>query len=420
MFYIFAPNQDTPKMPSSVTIHPVIREQEKKKDGTYPIRFRVTFKRKQKFISTNLVAEQRQLTRMFTIKDPILDETVNNLLRGMRKVVNGIDPFSLDGMDVGDVVKLIERGMSEGEGFRLDFPTYFEKIASEKKKSTLKSTQMSALHALTAFLGTEHFDISVISSSMMRKFERHLIEKHGEGARAVSMYTKTIAHVHRRAQEEFNNEESDEVLIKNPFAYYKCPRQKPSEHRNIDAEIIRKMISMREDLRGRERLGVDLFLISFALMGMNTPDIYKCSKPKNGIIVYNRTKTCEHRDDKAEMHVRMEPCLEKLFSEYKGWDGKHLFMFHNRYSTFENLGRAANVGLKKFSERIGVPKIDVYSARHSWGTIARGLRIEKATVNDCLCHVDEAMRTTDIYIKKDWSILWEANAKVLALFDWPV
>jgi len=28
------------------------------------------------------------------------------------------------------------------------------------------------------------------------------------------------------------------------------------------------------------------------------------------------------------------------------------------------------------------------------------------------------MRVTDIYIDRDWSVIWSANEKVLGLFDW--
>jgi len=28
------------------------------------------------------------------------------------------------------------------------------------------------------------------------------------------------------------------------------------------------------------------------------------------------------------------------------------------------------------------------------------------------------MKVTDIYIDRDWTVIWEANRKVLELFDW--
>lgn len=55
-----------------------------------------------------------------------------------------------------------------------------------------------------------------------------------------------------------------------------------------------------------------------------------------------------------------------------------------------------------------------YISRHSWATIAANdLKIDKYVVHSALNHVDESMRVTEIYIKKDFSAINEANSKVI-------
>lgn len=55
-----------------------------------------------------------------------------------------------------------------------------------------------------------------------------------------------------------------------------------------------------------------------------------------------------------------------------------------------------------------------YISRHSWATIARNdLSIDKETINEALNHADKHMAITDLYIKKDFSAINEANKKVL-------
>ena len=407
-------------MPSTVTIAPVILKQQLRQDGTYPVKIRVTFKRESKRLSTNFTVEKHQLTRSMEIRDQDVADAIDAVIRDMRRAVNTLSPFRLESMNVNEVVAYIEDYLvNEAHQFSLDFPAYCaEKVAGKPKAARMN--YMCAVRSLGAFLGTEHYDISVISSSMMKRYENYLRKKYGDTARAVSLYTSSIAAVHRWARQEYNNEESDELLIKNPFEYYKCPKRVFGVHRDIDMAVVRKMQEMRTSLSGLERLGVDFFLISFGLMGMNAPDIYKCRKPKEGIIVYNRTKTESVRPDKAEMHVRLEPWMDRLLAEYRDYGGEYLFMFHNRYAHYNYLGKAANTGLKRFRERIGYDKkIDVYSARHTWGTFARSLRIDRSTVDECLCHADTSMRMADIYIRRDWSILWDANAEVLSQIGWP-
>lgn len=62
--------------------------------------------------------------------------------------------------------------------------------------------------------------------------------------------------------------------------------------------------------------------------------------------------------------------------------------------------------------------MEFYAARHSWATIARNdAKVDMYTVHTALNHVDETMKVTDIYIKKDNSLIDEANKSVLALLD---
>ena len=67
----------------------------------------------------------------------------------------------------------------------------------------------------------------------------------------------------------------------------------------------------------------------------------------------------------------------------------------------------------------GLPPFTFYAARKTWATIARKAGVEKATIDECLIHVGE-LKMADIYIERDYSLLNEANRKVLAMFEWPM
>ena len=73
-------------------------------------------------------------------------------------------------------------------------------------------------------------------------------------------------------------------------------------------------------------------------------------------------------------------------------------------------------GLKEVGQIIGIERLQHYSARHSWATIAyNDCGIDKYVVHQALNHVDPTTAITDIYIKKDWSVIDRANRKVLDL-----
>lgn len=406
-------------MSALITIAPVIYGQYRRKDGSYVVKVRVTFRRQSKYITTNIVALPAQLTKKLEVKDSALKDKIDIVIVRMRSAANSIDMCELDSAGVDYVVQKIQQIIrDEDYVFTLDFFEYGARVASEKPKNS-QTNYMCAIHSLSDYMGVKSADITAISSSLMRGYEQYLRKTYGNNARAVSLYTSAIAYIHRRAQQEYNNEETGEIYIPNPFAYYKCPKQAPSKHRNVDKAVIQKMISMRQELSGRERLGVDIFLLSFGLMGMNTPDLYSCRAPKNGVIMYERTKTRERRSDNAEMQVQIDKHIQKLYGEYIDSTRKRAFSFHLHYCNYKNLGRAANVGLSEFKARIKLnTDITVYSARHAWASIAYSIGVDKTIINDCLCHVDQGMRTTDIYVERDWSVLWKANAKVLSKFKW--
>lgn len=63
------------------------------------------------------------------------------------------------------------------------------------------------------------------------------------------------------------------------------------------------------------------------MMGMNSADFYNAPTVENGIISYQRTKTRTRREDKAEMKVRIEPEIKKLFEKYSDPSGEKVFIF---------------------------------------------------------------------------------------------
>jgi integrase len=91
------------------------------------------------------------------------------------------------------------------------------------------------------------------------------------------------------------------------------------------------------------------------------------------------------------------------------------------FSSHTTFNACVNKELKSIGEKVGVPGLNFYSARHSWATLAvNTARVDKYTVHAALNHADTTMRVTDIYIKKDYSLIDEANEKVLDIIYSPL
>jgi hypothetical protein len=83
------------------------------------------------------------------------------------------------------------------------------------------------------------------------------------------------------------------------------------------------------------------------------------------------------------------------------------------------LDRVVNNGLKMVGKDIGVSNLTYYYARHTMASIcANKLGIDVARVDEMLNHSDPKLAIARVYIEKDFTPLWEANKKLIDLFDW--
>lgn len=419
----------------AITVDYVILPHLKKEDGTNFIRLRITHKRKSKYIKTNISVTAEDLTRSGNLKNQGKEDLADAEVKKWRKIVDKMPTLAQDEMDVAEVVGYIKAKIVEEEVFRLNFAQYGRDLAEEKKFTTAGNYR-ATMACLCRFFGHEP-DISEITVKSMRDFEAfirsekrkayspkkdEIVEDKGKRQRSESTvvkYLSVMKAVYRSARKAFN--EPDQGLMRIPvdvFEYYDVPVAPPVEHRDIPSEWVQMMIDQRKDLRGRERLAVDAFLISFGLMGINAVDMYKCAKAKDGVVHYFRTKTTDKKADKAEMYVRIEPCIEALTKAYS--DKSKMFDFSNRYISHRQFTHALNIGLRQWIERNKLKDFTFYSARHTWATLgaSKKVGVDLAMITEGLSHSDASRKMDMVYIRKDWERVWDANAKVLGLFDW--
>jgi hypothetical protein len=370
-----------------------------------------------KYLPTTEFARKGDYTKEMSIKSNSLLKRITTLIEQVEGIIAEKNVFELDVMTVEELAQFIASKMKKKEKFQLDFFEFGEQWISKKKKYSAMNYRC-AMNSFAKFLETRHLDISCITSSLLRRYESFLHEKHGRDARAVSLYTSHIAAIHAEARRVHNDDELDEVKIKNPYEYYTPPKQKPAPKVSLPKESIQKLIDIRHSLSKYDKLAVDIFLLSFITMGSNVPDLYYAKFDSPGVIHYNRTKTKERRYDGAPMYIRLEPITKPLYEEYLDPTGERAFKLHHQYSFYKSIADKGNDRLKKVAKEHGIKSFTMRWARRSFGTITNSFGTNKSLINDMLCHVDDSMAVTDIYIEKDWTLLWEANKKFLEQFDW--
>ena len=222
--------------------------------------------------------------------------------------------------------------------------------------------------------------------------------------RAQSLYLNAIKKIYNDAERDYG--------IK-PFSSFRIdiPRQQHKVSRALDKDTLIRIFSYKGKNR-RATLARDCAILSFCLCGTNSADLFSAPPIKKNTLSYDRAKTKDRRHDNAHIEIDIPNQIRELVRRYKGT--ATAFCFNSTYNNFQSFNKHLNVGLKKIQEDLGLDRLTFYAFRHSWATIARNdLGIDKYTVHECLNHQDTETSIDDIYIKKDFRLINEANKKVV-------
>lgn len=391
------------------TFKAMIKKGNKKADGTWNVVIRFTHKTKVRFIPTTLYITKKDITASYKIKNANILDRCNDIIKEYRSRLSELS-LEFNDIDIDTIVSYI-RQKKENKG--VSFTDFANKWIYSSTIKGIKNYK-TALNALYAFVGRDNILCEEINVKTMKAFENALKDR----PRAQSLYPNCIKTIFNAAKEYYNDEDNDIIRIKHSLDKYKPVEQNIAEKRALDVETIRRIFALPYDnikvkeKSSRHDLALDCFRLSFCLMGMNSADLFNATEIDGNTIVYDRMKTKDRRRDKAEIQVKITDYIKPLVEKYKG--KTRVFNFYERFTTMESFNRAINIGLKEIGKEINIERLQFYAARHSMATIAvNEVGISKYIVNDMLNHTDQSLRVTELYIKKDFSHINEANVKLL-------
>ncbi|MBO4656160.1 MAG: phage integrase SAM-like domain-containing protein [Bacteroidales bacterium] len=407
-----------------ITYKPTIDKGGRRRDGTYPVKIRVIFKRQVRRLPTTLVCRDGDITRSGKIKNETINARAGELIDRMRSACSELSPFVLADWNIDELIDYIKRKLSNKK-FSLDFFEFADEYINVKSKPTRKSYE-SALNAFTRYLGKRKCDINDISHRMMLDFVKwyeeqpavHLNQsglyvatrRHKIKAGASSMYIAKLAHIFNAAKFQYNDEDAESIVIpRNPFYGFQKAYPESKGQPPLDVEVIQRMIDAKPIVEN-ERIALALFMLSFVTMGANMADLWAARPIVGDIWKYNRQKTGAPAQVKITEQAR-------FYASALGGEGEWWLPQIHRWKSIDSATINLNKSLRRWAEREGIESFTFYSARHTWATLARKLKVEKATVDEALTHKGE-YRMADIYAERNWELSWEANRKVLALFRW--
>lgn len=417
-----------------ITVKPVVHAHRKRKDGTFPVTIRVTFARQSRFLPTTISCTAADLTRSLKIKNAEIVAQTNALCDRLRAEAARLNPFELQGKTVDWVVARLTDALRQ-QDFRLDFFTWAETFLQTKTEGNRRKYD-TALRAFARFLGKPHIDINDITHTLLVDFAdacdagpkmsysylRGTVKPSNKPRTGPISphYLSKLSHIYDAAKDRYNDEDGGAVVIpRSPFRKLDMTPPAPTTaQKPLPVWLLQAMID-DNDASSMERRALDVFLVGFALMGANIADLWEAVPPRASWWGYNRRKTRNRRADKAFIRCEIPPEIGPFLARLGAGRSATVWL-----PVLRNLGKNAaiagmmvNRGLRSWCERRGIEVFTFYACRHSWATLARKIRVEKATVDEALGHVGD-YRLTDIYAERDWERIAEANRRVIALLRW--
>jgi hypothetical protein len=300
----------------------------------------------------------------------------------------------LDGLNAREVRDRILEEMSPAEHRPERLLETFRIYAAQPKlKPRTKEIYLATVARILAFdPKAERLTFADIDVGWMDRFDSFL---------AQTSPKKNARNIHHRnIRAVFNYARKRGFTQNYPFLIYEI-RNEATKKRALSAEMLRTLFYA--DLPEWQRKYVDFFFASFFLIGMNTEDLLHATDIVDGRLEYRRAKTAK------PYSIKMEPECQAIFRRMAG--KSYLLNPLDTYAkTCHWTSKVDNV-LKDIAARLGLPRISMYWARHSWITIATDLDIPPKTVEAAAGHSGGSV--TDIYIDFDRSKIDFANRVVM-------
>lgn len=382
-----------------------------KADGTYPVKVRLTHKRRTTKISTGIFVAKSNVTKSLKIKDAQVRDAMDDIEFRWRRYINELG-FHLETMTLKQIAEYLKDKEQYGGRFKLGFMEYSRGCIAAWPDSKAKNYRKS-INVFERIIG--EIDVNELTPAHLLRFERESLKRAPKGAGAAHL--QRLKALYAMAQKEHNNPYDGQSRIPySPFDYFQCSiKVEPAEQRAIEVAAIQRIINVKPT-SFVEELVRDIWLLSFGLAGVNLADMvsWERSQFKDGVISYRRQKI-KALGKRADMQIRLEPPIEAIAKKYLAESGDKLFDFQRKA-----LSQILYVRLPSLAQKAEInDTFHFYSARHSWATIARNqLGVDMYTVNESLVHVTSELKMADVYVKRDYSHIWEVNRRVVDLFDW--
>lgn len=387
-----------------------------RKDGLYPVRVRVTYRRIRQYYSTGKAMTPEDWDALPTTKARALlavrkdIESSYNIVRDAVEELATVGDFSFDALNT----------RLKGAATDTVNTAFRAKIAALRYEGRIGNMQNynTVLKGLERFAGSR-ISFDSVTPSWLRRYELFL---RGEGKKQT-----TIAISMRTLRAIINEAKRDGVIKEQqyPFGRGKYEIQEGEGRKlALTLEQIGKIANYDDgtDTTAKYR---DYWLFLYLCNGINMADFVKLkySDIIDGEICFVRQKTERTTKTRKEIRAivteRMQQIIDRrgnpptangyIFPVLDGTEDPLLLKHKTQYLT-----RAINKRMAEVADRLGIGHISTYTARHSFATVLKRAGANIAYISESLGHQD--LKTTENYLASFEREERQKNAELLTRF----
>lgn len=372
------------------------------KDGTYPVKLRVTYDRKSKLYKTEFSISEDDFIKVMgksprgDYKDIRLE--LNDIEVQAGEVLDKLSAFSFDDFEK----KYLNRNTDVSNIFEL-FKIKMSELENEDRLGTLNTYQY-ALKSFKEFFPSKRLETSEITIKFLNAYEKWMLNR-GRSLTSIGIYLRCL-----RAIYNISIEQNQLTGLSSPFGKKKYQIPEP---RNIKKALnigeIKLLYNYKAQGGSPEQMYKDLWFFSYLCNGMNMKDI--CLLQHKNIdgnhIYFFREKTINSNRDSKPIDVIIIDEIREILNRWasKG-DSQEDFIFpfitnemdaRKVIATVKQVTKMTNKYIRHIASEVGIEKnISTYWARHSYATVLKRSNVGMAFISEQLGHKN--LKTTESYL----------------------
>ena len=366
------------------------------KDGAYPVKLRVTYKRRTRLFKTKFHLTEDDFQKTIGERPRNEYKVLHQKLIGVEKnaleIISNLKSFTFDAFKR----RLVTNTGDQGNVFSA-FKEYIAELDEDDRVGN-SSVYTTALHSIQKFHPGSTLDFSEISSKFLKRYEKWMIDN-GATTTTVGIYLRCVRRLFNRGI-QIGFAKREDYPFGREHEQYQIPEPK-NVKKALSIGDIQKIFSYTPDDSTPEAFSRDIWIFSYLCNGINMKDIclLRYADITNDNIVFRRAKTAQTNRKSRSIEVvktkEINTIIEK-WGQKRVTSNTYIFpilvdnlTLKKQKATIAQATKQVNKYIRRIAKNLKMESdVTTYTARHSFATILKNAGVNVSYISEALGHSD--------------------------------